>query len=360
MNLLSDTLPVLSPGSSVSEIATKTIGSNLPQAVKPLAENLLNKSFFKYDTKKGQAKEIVPSYALNKPNYQQDYEWTPQMYKTIGAVLDTSPLKVQNLLEGYLAGYVKIPAQILDAAVSMSRGEEVQANDKTILRRFLQETIPSLSKPAPIKPESPPLMERITGKASAAEKTQTDEQIHQKDLQARNKLRYSKDNALQANGKVYLKKETESGVSVDTIDPSFKPTDPKFTGLDELDKKAKEKYYGEITQKANDIYALYKASESGLIKPGQAGYTTQEDANNQLSALKTLKSKYAAPKKAKKLKVTKVATPKLKTVTPVSSSITNFKIKAPPSPKAAKKTTYKIKKIKRIKIAKLTIKSKNV
>lgn len=325
MSLISDTLPVLSPGGSLQEIATKTIGSNIPQAVKPLAENLLNKSFFKYDPKKEQSKEIVPSYIQKKPAYQQSYEWTPQMYKTIGAVFNASPLKIQNLMEGYLAGYVKIPAQIIDAAISISRGDKVDANDKTILRRFLQETIPSSNKPAPAIPEAPPLMERITGKASAAEKTQTEEQIHTKDIAARDKLRYSKNTILEENGKIYLKKNTESGVSINTIDPSFQPTKPEITGLAELDKKAKDKYNGEITQKANDIYDLYKASVSGEIKPGEPGYLTKEQANTLLTQLSTIKNA-GKTKKLKKIQLKPVSKLQLKSY----KNLQKIKLSSPP------------------------------
>ena len=44
--MLSSTLPVLSEGQSLKEVAVKTIGSNLPQAIKPITENLVNKSFY--------------------------------------------------------------------------------------------------------------------------------------------------------------------------------------------------------------------------------------------------------------------------------------------------------------------------
>ena len=37
---------------------------------------------------------------------KQAYEFTPEMYKKIGELTNTSPLKVQNLMEGYLSGYI--------------------------------------------------------------------------------------------------------------------------------------------------------------------------------------------------------------------------------------------------------------
>lgn len=171
LKTLSQALPVIGDGTSVSEIATKSIGNNLPQAIKPITENLLNKSFYKYDSKNDQTKEIVPYYLKNKPNYQQSYPFTPVMYQKIGAVLDISPLQVQNLMEGYMAGYTKIPTSVVQSLYNISRGEKTNSNDIPIIRRFFGETIPSNSKQisTPEKQSSPGLFERITGKSAAAE-----------------------------------------------------------------------------------------------------------------------------------------------------------------------------------------------
>lgn len=169
LTLLSTTLPVIGEGQSLQEIATKTIGSNLPQAIKPAAENLVNKSFYKYDTAKEQSKEIVPYYLQDKPDYQQDYEFTPVMYKKIGALINASPLKVQNIMEGYLAGYSKIPSNIIQSLTKVSRGEEVSPNETLLMRRFVKQTYPGGEKKTTEKPVSPGVMDRITGKTSAAE-----------------------------------------------------------------------------------------------------------------------------------------------------------------------------------------------
>jgi len=169
-SFLSSALPVVGDGQSPKEVAIKTIGSNLPQAIKPLTENLINKSFYKYDAKKEDTKEIVPYYLKNKPAYQQAYKFTPQMYKTIGAVVNVSPLQVQNIMEGYLAGYIKVPTQVVEMATKASRGDEISPNEKTLLRRFIAQTYPSQNNNA-LKPEPyvPGLMERVTGKAQASE-----------------------------------------------------------------------------------------------------------------------------------------------------------------------------------------------
>ena len=71
--MLSSTLPVLSEGQSLKEVAVKTIGSNLPQAIKPITDNLVNKSFYKFNPKEEESKEIVPSYMKDKLPAKQAY-----------------------------------------------------------------------------------------------------------------------------------------------------------------------------------------------------------------------------------------------------------------------------------------------
>ena len=168
---ISSTLPVVGDGQSLKEVGLKTIGSNLPQLVKPITENIVNKSFWKYDTKSEESKEIVPSYLKKKAPFEQDYEWTPQTYKAIGSVLNVSPLQVQNIMEGYLAGYTKVPSQIIGGLIKLSKGEPVSPNDTPILRRFIATTYPTSKKKIAEQEKAPGLMERITGKASAAEET---------------------------------------------------------------------------------------------------------------------------------------------------------------------------------------------
>lgn len=143
LQFLSSGAPVIGDGSSFSEIGLKTIGSNLPQVIKPSAENLMNKSFFKFDPKKGESKAIVPSYLQNKADGDQSYEFTPSAYKTIGKALNISPLKVQNFLEGHLAGYVKEPISIYETMKGIVDGDGVDRDKAFMIRRFLKETYPT-------------------------------------------------------------------------------------------------------------------------------------------------------------------------------------------------------------------------
>ena len=164
-SFLSSSLPVVGDGQSLGEVATKTIGSNLPQAIKPITENLMNKSFFKYNTKTEESKEIVPYYLKNKAPGDQSYEFTPSMYKVIGKIIKVSPLKVQNLMEGYLAGYTKIPANIIEGLKNISEGKEVNKNQTPIIRRFIQETYPTTKTTPKKTTEATPLIPQ----ANAAE-----------------------------------------------------------------------------------------------------------------------------------------------------------------------------------------------
>lgn len=142
---LSSGLPVIGDGASPKEVAIKTIGQNLPQAIKPITENLINKSFFKYDSKDEQAKDIVPDYLMNKAPGDRSYKFTPSAYKTIGKLTNTSPLQIQNLMEGYLAGYTKIPVNIIESLTKIGGGETPDKNQLPLLRRFIQQTYPTSS-----------------------------------------------------------------------------------------------------------------------------------------------------------------------------------------------------------------------
>lgn len=114
-----------------------------------------------------------------------------------------------------------------------------------------------------------------------------------------------------------------SNGNLKTIDLSFQPTEPKFTGNTELDKQLLSKYKGEITKKKNDIEELYLA-----------GIIPADEAEKQLKALSNIQAKYAKPKKPKKLtiKILRSKTPKK----------INIKVKVPKIPKARKlKLTFK-------------------
>jgi hypothetical protein len=138
MSLLTSNLPVLEGGTNLQEVFTKTLGSNLPQAIKPVFENAFNKSTF-YTDEQGKPQDIVPYYMENKPPSEQFKKSTPDAYKALGKILNVSPLKAQNFLEGYLSGFIKTPTNITQILKDVSEGKNVDPNKVPILRRFYGE-----------------------------------------------------------------------------------------------------------------------------------------------------------------------------------------------------------------------------
>lgn len=330
LSLLGEALPIIESGRDLGQAASRTLGGVIPQAFKPAIEDVANYNFYK-------GKEIVPWYMKQKAPIDQAYEDTELPYKYVGNLLQVSPLRVKNFIEGTFAGTVKTPLQLLSIAQKISRGETPSANEIPVLRRFMSETYDTneqyqekkqkqedkaLDKQEQDAQIAPFEKRLLLGEVSAAEKV---------DLKSREKLKKSKETKLKENGKIFIKSETESGVRIDTIDPKFQPTPPKFTGKEDLDKEVREKFNGEITQKANDIYKLFKEDE-----------ITQDEANTQLAELKDLKEKYAIPKKPKKgkklakISFKKVTVKPVKFVTSKRTKMTNIKFKKPPKPRTLK------------------------
>ena len=305
LQTISSTLPVIGDGQSFNEIALKTVGSNIPQLFKPAAENILNKSFYKYDPKKEQTKDIVPFYLQDEPAYKQTYKFTPQMYQKIGALINASPLKVQNIMEGYLAGYSKIPAQIIETATKASKGEEISPNEKTILRRFIKQTYPtSGTKKVETKPAVPSVMERLGMAPKAAEVPES-------------LITYTKD------GKDY---------EVD-LNKSFEyPTMDTSTALG---KEAISRYKSEISSQVNKIYDAYKD-----------GKITEQEASDYINQLSIQYDKTKKPKAAKKpkkitLKVSSYKAPKITIKKRSSAKLPTIKFKKPKKTKIVRRYTIK-------------------
>ena len=295
LQFVSSALPVIGDGQSVKEIAVKTVGSNLPQLVKPITENLVNKSFYKYDAKKEQSKEIVPFYLQEKEPYQQAYEFTPGLYKTIGAVLNVSPLQVQNAMEGYLAGYAKIPANIFESITKIKEGREVSPNEKPLLRRFFKQTYPSSNVKKEEKP-STSLMQRVLPKSEAAMATEQDIKDIKKSV---------KETGKQANvGDTILFKD---GETVKSVKSNIKP--PELTKNNELNKKILAEYKSDVSDYVDYVMYLYK---TGKITQDQAG----KELDKVKAINKAISSATATKKasKAKKVNFSKIAEQTLKPV----------------------------------------------
>lgn len=130
LSLMSEALPVVGGGDNIPEIVRRTVGSNLPQAVKGPVENITNYDFFT-------GSPVVPFYTSKKEPSQQFSSNTPEVYKSAGLILNASPNKIQQLVESYLAGFIKTPVNIVETINAIGRGETVNPNYIPILRRFL-------------------------------------------------------------------------------------------------------------------------------------------------------------------------------------------------------------------------------
>jgi len=390
-SLLSTTLPVIGDGQSPKEVAVKTIGSNLPQAVKPITENLLNKSFYKYDTKKEDTKEIVPYYLKDKPAYQQSYEWTPQMYQKIGAMFNVSPLQVQNLMEGYLAGYAKIPANIIENLNDVSKGESIPENEKMILRRFIKNTYPSSSSKPKYEQPVPSMMDRLTGKASASDGSQqeTNVDIIKQKLEVRPELATPQEIAIYYESRVTQPKSIsayESAVyendiwkQVSNINSRESLTqtqkdEASMALLSNIGVTPEDYKYHVVAKQDNDIKSLY--AEEEITKLIASGVSREEidqwlvDNRKEVDGKQVLTSgvidylvdqnilSYSQGKDLKSIKVS--GSGAKKSVTKKSSKVKkpkkiSFKAIKPPKVKIVKSTAssyFKAPKIKRVRIKK--------
>lgn len=81
----------------------------IPQAAKPIVENMSNYSFYRQEN-------IIPGNLQDLPTEEQAYETTSQIYKDLGKIFNMSPLLVQNLIKGYGAGGAEQVVAIANAA----------------------------------------------------------------------------------------------------------------------------------------------------------------------------------------------------------------------------------------------------
>lgn len=263
LELLSGTLPVVGEGKNLREIGIRTIGQNVPQAVKPIAEDLFNTSFYK-TTPEGESKQIVPDFLKKKEPYQQDYEFTPQAYKKIGAILNVSPLRVKNMLEGYGAGYAKIPVNLIENMYDISRGERVNPNEIFLLRRFVKEGYEDVGSPSKYKTSTKeekktPFWERVTPGASAST---GDVAMESKDLEAITSMPYKT-----AYDKVLRDKEAFKAAVKVYKDEDF-PDEVKENTYKELGIKKDDMDYYAVADEDNDVKFAWVMTEiqSGKIK----------------------------------------------------------------------------------------------
>ena len=130
LQTLGSTLPVVGAGDNLSEIASNTIGENLPQAIKPAIQQVTNHDFYKN-------KPIIPPYMelSKKPVETQFNKSTPELYKKLGGVLGASPLRLQNFAET-TSPMMKQATNLINIADATANDEPMDINKVPIIRRF--------------------------------------------------------------------------------------------------------------------------------------------------------------------------------------------------------------------------------
>jgi hypothetical protein len=166
-------------------------------------------------------------------------------------------------MEGYLAGYSKVPAQIVEMIYKKSKGEEISPNEKTLIRRFIKQTYPTKEKQetkSTIK--TPPIMERL-GMVTKASEMPT------------NMITYQKDG-----------KEYEVDLNKTFEYPTMDTSTP-------LGKEALSRYKSGISSQINKVYDAYKA-----------GAITEQQASDIINSLSSDYDKAKKPKVKKPKKLT--------------------------------------------------------
>lgn len=129
LSMLTSALPVVGEGDNLADIGVSTLGSNTPQAIKPVAEVLMNKDTFRN-------KPIVDPFTEKLPPAAQFYQNTPEQYKSLGKKLNISPEKLQHLSEGYGGGLTKEFQNAQSTAQDIAAGNPIDPNKIPLLRRF--------------------------------------------------------------------------------------------------------------------------------------------------------------------------------------------------------------------------------
>lgn len=102
--------------------------SAVPQAIKPILENELNFDFY-YGT------DLIDKNQLKLEPKDQYDEYTSEVSKMIGKVFNISPIKLDNLIEGYFAGVGTQALNVGDAIINASKGFETP--DKQLSEAFM-------------------------------------------------------------------------------------------------------------------------------------------------------------------------------------------------------------------------------
>ena len=307
-------------------------GGIIPTAINPLVENAVNKDFYF-------GNDIVPEYKKNYPKAYQDSPYTSPMYRYAGEKLNTSPAKLQNLVEGYGGGGIRILDNLVsrtlpDKYKSAKNEQGADINRTPILRRFLggeKKTVEEQIKSDVSRSKA--IEFDINDIKAGVKRGDIPMEVGVAKIQELQKQQQELLKSTQSQTSNVQWIQTKEG-ALKEIDMNFTLPEYKPTGDTLLDKELLTDYRGAITKLKNDVVTAW-----------EAGAITQEEAVKQLEKLTTASNKTKKAKKPKKISI-KISKPKRIKF----SSVRNFKISKASTPKTP---VYKIKKykVKNIKIA---------
>lgn len=291
-------------------------GGVIPTAITPLVETAFNKDFYTgYD--------IVPEYKKNYPAGYQDSSYTGPMYRFAGQKLNVSPAKLQNVVEGYGGGALRmvdyVAGKVLPDKYTSAKNEQgADINRTPVLRRFLGGE--KKSEEEQIKANASRInainfdindikagVKRGDIPMDVGAKKIEELQKQQKDL--------SSSTIIPSNTEIVSGQNLQWIQSADgslkQIDLNFTVPELTLTGNTALDKELKRDYAGKITSLKNDVMTAF-----------EAGRITEEEAIKQLEKLNNAANK---TKSAKKLTLPKLTVPKM-TPTKYKSTLGGFKL----------------------------------
>lgn len=117
-------------------------GDVVPTAVKPIAENYINKNFFS-------GRDIVPEGLRHAAPRKQDRPDVANVYRMIGDKANVSPAQIQNLAQGYGSGLERIFELSTNPLTpkkyqSPRNAENAPINQAPVVRRFMGGRLPEL------------------------------------------------------------------------------------------------------------------------------------------------------------------------------------------------------------------------
>ena len=120
--------------SIMDNMPADSITGVVPSYILPWIENAVNKDFY-YNT------DIVKSYDLELPDSEQYYDYNSQLAIWLGKVLNYSPAKIDNLINGYFAGLGTDFTRLIDSGLStlgiIPEKPDMGAEENPIGERFV-------------------------------------------------------------------------------------------------------------------------------------------------------------------------------------------------------------------------------